>query len=121
MAAGLYNFIIEQGADMDLPIVVKNDDGSPYSLSGYTARMQMRKYKNDTTTVDSLTTENSRITIASFVDTLTYWRITLNFPNATTAAYDFGTVFYDLEIIDSADLVTRIMEGKITLSTEVTR
>lgn len=118
MAAGIYNFTIDQGSDLTLPIEIKNDDDSVFDLTDYTARMQIRQYVNSTSTEDELTTANGRITISQ---PSTYYVISLIFPNATTEAYTFNTAVYDLEIIDSSSTVTRILQGKITLSKEVTR
>ena len=42
MAAGKYNFTIEQGATTDFEIVYKDSDGNPIDISGYTARMDLR-------------------------------------------------------------------------------
>jgi hypothetical protein len=120
MPAGKYNFVIEQGTDLNIPIVVKNNDGSSFSLDGYSAAMQMRTL-DLSTEIDELTTANSRITIESFTYAgSTYWRIILLFPNADTSGYTFDTCVYDLEITSPADLVTRLIEGTITLSPEVT-
>ena len=42
MAAGKYNFSIEQGATTDFEIQWNDSTGSPVDLSYYSARMQIR-------------------------------------------------------------------------------
>ena len=122
MGAGKYNFIIEQGADLNRVLNPKASDGSPIDLTDYSARMKMRETVDNATVIDDLTTANGRITLQDYTqDSQTFWRLILHFPNATTSAYTFKTCVYDLEIIDGSDIVTRMLEGVITLSKEVTR
>ena len=42
MAAGKYNFIIEQGATLDFEIAYKDSASVAIDLTGYQARMQLR-------------------------------------------------------------------------------
>ena len=50
MAAGNYSFTIEQGATTDFEIVYKDSAGNPIDLSGYQARMHLRKSADEATT-----------------------------------------------------------------------
>jgi hypothetical protein len=120
MPAGNYNITIEQGSDLNIPIIMRESDGSPIDLTDYTAHMQIRSAPGGTI-YDELTTANSRITIEdfSYLGT-THWRIILHFPNATSSAYSFTNGVYDLEIEDDSSVITRLIEGKVTISPEVT-
>ena len=87
-----YNITIKQNSDFnDITITPKEDDGSVVDLSGYTAKMQVRN-RIDGTELDSLTTENDRITILEVDD---FWDVTLKFPAVTSLAYEFTSGVYD--------------------------
>ena len=114
MPAAIYDFEIEQGTDYDKPLVWKDGTGSPVNLVGYTARMQLRPSISSDTVLLDLTTENGGITLGGVLGT-----ITLHFTAAQTAALTEGGV-YDLEMIVGGN-VTRLIQGAISLSKEVTR
>lgn len=116
MAAGKYDFYIEQGATFNQPIVWKDSAGTPVNLTNYTARMQIRKTVNSSTTLLSLTTQNGKITLGGSAGTITLLLI----PSDTTSLETFCGV-YDLELQSSSGFVTRLLEGQITISREVTR
>ena len=42
MAAGIYNFIIEQGTTVNFRIDYRDSEGNPVDLTGYEGRMQIR-------------------------------------------------------------------------------
>lgn len=86
---------------------------TPQSLVGYTARMQI-KDKVGGAVMLSLTTENGGI----FIDD-TNKTITITITDVQSAALTKGGV-YDLEMVSGAAVVTRVMEGRVTLRPEVT-
>ncbi len=88
---------------------------APTSLSGVTARMQIREKITSTTTIDELTTENGRIIIDDTLKT-----ITISIPATVTAAYTFKSAVYSMELVSGA-VVTPFISGNITLDTEITR
>lgn len=124
MSAGQFNFTntsygrnaIEQGATWDISMVFKDGDGDPVDLTGYTARMMIRKNISDATPQLELSTTNGRIIITAGTG-----GIQLLVEAEDTADLDFVSGVYDLEIEDSGGVVTRLMEGEIELSKEVTR
>ena len=87
----------------------------PVSLSGVTARMQIRDKVTSTTYIDELTTENGKIVVDDALKT-----ITILLSAAVTAAYTFTTAVYSLETI-SGTVVTPLIYGSITLDKEITR
>ena len=93
-------------------IVEYND---PVSLTGVTARMQLRASISDTTFLAEYTTENGFIGIDTVNKT-----ITITVDAVTTAAYTFSTAVYSLEVIKGA-VVTPLATGTITLVKEITR
>jgi len=87
----------------------------PVSLSGRTARMQIRPKLGSTTVLEELTTEDGDITLDDTEHT-----ITIEVSAEKTAAFTFTAAVYSIEIIDGTD-VEEILQGNITLDREVTR
>lgn len=87
---------------------------TPIDLAGYTARMSI-KDKVGGTELESLTTENSGILINNTNKT-----ITLSISAADTAAYDWKSGVFDLEMVSASGVVTAIITGKVTVTKEVT-
>lgn len=87
------------------------------NLTGCTARMQIRKSVNDTTVLDTLTTENGKLVIHEPSDGKFKIVIAAN----VSTAYTFTSAVYDLEIIFGNGTVTRVIEGCLTAAPEVTR
>jgi hypothetical protein len=120
MAAGQYNFEIEQGATLSKPLVIQNEDGSGVDLTGFIARLQARKTKADSEVLLDLTTENGGLDITIVPSPLSS-TITLSIDDDATAALNFTSALYDLEIQAADGTVQRLLEGKVTVSREVTR
>ena len=114
MAAGTLDFTIEQGATFNLLLTWKIND-VPVNLTGYTARLQARVDVEDTETVLSLTT-GSGITLGGALGT-----ISLDRTATQTTLLPAGTYVYDLELIAGSGTVTRLVQGELLLSAEVTR
>lgn len=90
----------------------------PVNLTGCTARMQIRKTVNDSTILDTLTTENGRLVIEDAVN----GKIRINIAPEISTAYTFNIGVYDLEIVfPSTGRIERIIEGCFSAIPEVTR
>lgn len=112
MSAGTYNITIDQGTDFVLDLAVK-EDSAAFNLTGYSARAQLRRTKNTTTTAATFT-----CTVVSAAA----GTIKMELDNSTTATLSEGTYYYDLEIYTAADAtVERIIQGSALVSREVTR
>ena len=112
--AGSYDFTIEQGATFNLLMTWKIDNIA-VNLSGYTARLQARIDVDETDTILSLTT-GSGITLGGAAGT-----ITLNQSATQTAVLPKGEYVYDLELQSGGGVVTRLLQGELNISAEVTR
>lgn len=88
----------------------------PVDLAGFTARAHVRATQDASTTILTLTTENSGIVIDNTAKT-----ITLVVSAAQTADLSFEEAVYDLEMISAGGEVYRIAYGAVTLSTETTK
>jgi len=106
---------IPQGATFSRVIRWKAD-GANTNLAGYTARMQIRPTAGSATTTLALTTENGRIALGGTAGT-----ITLSISATDTAAITAGRYVYDLELVSAGGIVTRLLQGIVTVSANVTR
>ena len=117
MPAATVNLTIEQGATWSQSIQWKTDTpAAAVNLTGYTARMQARRTAASADEAVELTTENGRIAITTATGT-----ITLSLTAAVTAGLVAGGYVYDLELVSSGGAVTRLAQGALTISAEVTR
>jgi hypothetical protein len=88
---------------------------APVNITGYTAALQIRSLPQSPTAVLSLTT-GSGITITGSTGT-----IAVTATAAQTGAIDQGPYYYDLEITSSTGIVTRVAQGQVVVSAQVTR
>lgn len=114
MLAGRYALTIEQGATFTLAMFYQDDAGAAVDLTGYTARMQLRKTDHAGHIELELTTENGRIVIDG-----ARGQIMLNIAAADTTSLT-GSGVYDLELVQGA-AVQRVLEGAYQVNPEVTR
>lgn len=114
--AATVNLVIEQGTDFSHVVGLTNSNGSIFPLTGYDARMQIREQASSITVLFELTVGNGRIVVNGAAG-----QLTLKIANADTSLLSWRSGVYDLEIISSSGVVTRIMQGNATLSLEVTR
>lgn len=127
MRAGTYNFTCEQGStfsrliELEQPDLVTDPTGQTFDvfdLSGYTARMQVRRTIDSSTAMVTLTTENGGITINQTPGSINH--INIYIADTQTSTLQSNGV-YDIEIINSDGEVSRILQGVFTVSPEVTR
>jgi hypothetical protein len=122
MAAGIYNFTIEQGTTFTRTFKYKDSSGGPLDLSEYAITMDIRDNVDSPTRISKLSTSEGSfvVSIPSDGDGTTPNQIDLTISSTLTASYNFNTAVYDIEI-DNGSVVTRLLQGKIKLSKEVTR
>lgn len=119
MPAAKLNLAIEQGATWRHGLQVRQGVGAQapgMNLTGYTARMQLRNELPAPAVLLELTNTNGRIVITPLTGELM-----LVLTATETAALSFDGAVYDLEIVSSGGEVTRLLQGKVSLSLEVTR
>ena len=126
MAAGRYSFVIEQGATTNIQINWTDASGSAIDLSGYHSRMQIRpSVQSDTIYLSlssSLTADGTGINLSgsNFETPLQSGSMAIYISADTTTDLDFNEAYYDLEMVNGS-VVTRLLEGKVKLSKNVTR
>jgi len=100
---------IEQGSTYEIEITVRNADGSLYDLSAASCAAQIR--------ATAAATTSTAFTVA--IDTATSI-ITLSLSATITAAMTITDGVWDCELTIGAEVV-RLLEGKVEISSEVTR
>ena len=131
MIAGVYNITIEQGStfgrliSIEQPDLVADPTGQTFEnfdLSGFTARMHIRRTIDTATPMITLTTENGRIAINPNIAGAPTRNneISLMITAVDTAGITTSGV-YDLEIISAGGTVSKVIRGDVTLIPEVTR
>jgi hypothetical protein len=128
MASGRYSFTIEQGSTLNFELQYKNSSGSAIDLSGYGGKMQIKSNYADNSPTIYLTLSSSlqpdgtglNFSGSNGSTPTASGSIGVFISAATSSLLTFDTALYDLEIA-SGSIVTRILEGQVKLSKEVTR
>lgn len=117
MVAGIYDITIEQGANFSLPLTWKDENGTPINLTGYFARMQIRQdYDADEAILSLDSTVGGGIVLGGAFGT-----ITISIDAGATADLAQTDAVYDLELESVSGIVTRLVQGRVFISREVTR
>lgn len=103
------NLVIDQGATFSTDLTLSDENGDALNLSGYTANSQIRKWYTSTNAISFSTAIN----VDSGVISLT---LTAN----QTASLSSGRYVYDVEITNGST-ISRVVEGIITVTPNVTR
>ena len=104
------NLVIDQGSTFSTDLTLKDENGDALNLSGYNANSQMRKWYTSTNATAVFTTSVSETTGV----------ITLSLSANQTGSITAGRYVYDVEINDGS-AVSRVVEGIITVTPQVTR
>lgn len=132
-----YDITADQGANLHLSFrwrqprtvdqVTDGEPGTPTNLTGYTARMQVRRTLDAPEPLLELTTEGTTARIilgATNPDDTpdpTTGIVTLWVEAAPMEGIPAGSFVYDLEMVSATGFVTRFVEGKLKVLPEVTR
>lgn len=109
-----YDIGIDAGSTFQIIFAWKDAASEAIDMTGYSARMQLRRDLGQADPDLSLAT-GSGITITG-VSGETLVEIEPDTTKAMTGSY-----FYDLEVESPAGVVTRLCQGTVTVSSEVTR
>jgi len=122
VVANQYNIVVEQGATFSLTITYKDSDGELIDLTDTDARMEIRQEYTSETALVTLTSaaggsgNTSGIALGGAAGT-----IVVVISDALTGALTApATNVYDLELVTADGAVTRLIEGKATVSPGVT-
>ena len=113
--AGQYNIVADQGATFTRNVHWFAADGDPINLTDYTARMQVRERFVSATPVLSLVSPTN-ITLGGSSGS-----IVVTASATAMTAVGAGDYVYDLEMVASNGVVTRLLQGTFKVRPEVTR
>jgi hypothetical protein len=88
----------------------------PVPITGYTAQMQIRETLESETVIAELSSSNGRI----IIDPVNY-TISMKLSSAITAAFNFDSAVYSMELTDAQGVVFQFLNGSITLVKEIVR
>lgn len=113
----VYDILVDQGATLLRSIGLKSAGKAVVTLTGYTAIMEIREKTESATVILTLTTSNGGVEINALAGTV----LIIASP-AQTAAIIPGKYVYDLELTEtSTGIVTKIIQGHLTVRSEVTK
>jgi hypothetical protein len=104
------NLVIDQGTTYTTDLNLTDENGDPLILSGYTANSQIRKHYTSSNSVVFSTSINATAGV-----------ITLSLTANQTANMVGGRYVYDVELTDASNSISRIVEGIVTVTPQVTR
>lgn len=104
------NITIDQGTTFSTTLNLTDENGDILDLSGYSANSQIRKWYTSSNAVTFTTSIN-----------VSSGTIELSLNANQTSSLTAGRYVYDVEIKDSSNTISRIVEGIVTVTPEVTR
>jgi len=104
------NLKIGQGTDYLTSITLTDDAGDPIYLGGYTGAGQIRKYYTSSQSVDFDVEVEANTGV-----------VTLRLTSDQTNEMEAGRYVYDIELSDASNIVSRVLEGIVTVTPGVTR
>jgi hypothetical protein len=115
-AVDIYNMEIMQGADMTFEWILTDDNGDIKNISGYTAKMQIRRRTSDDSVLAEYSTTNGKLAVTG-----SSGKITLTLGHTDTAALTFTQGVYDLYIASATTVIDYITRGDVDVIARVTR
>lgn len=108
---------LEQGSATTRPFLyTAPDEVTPIVLTGYTARMQVRRSVKATDVLLELTTANGGIVIDGAAG-----KVSMILTESVAQTLTWRRGVYDLELIPPSGQAFRFMQGEIEVTPEVTR
>lgn len=90
--------------------------GTPINVTGFDAKMQLRKSVSDEEPVVEFSVSNSRVTIGT-----TNGQINFSMTAADSAALEPSQGVYDIEVTDASGNVYQVQSGRYNILQSVTR
>lgn len=103
------NLVVDQGTTFTTSITFNDENGNTINFSTYSGAAQMRKHftSSNSTSFSVSLTSNGVVTMS----------LTAN----QTANLVAGRYVYDLEVTDASNQISRLIEGIVTVTPNVTR
>ena len=105
------HLVIDGGSTFSVTLDLTDENTDPVALAGYTATAQMRKWYSSSNVAATFTTSINPDTS----------EITLSLTAEETGAIVGGRYVYDVELDNGAGVISRLVEGIVTVTPQVTR
>jgi len=103
------NIVIDQGTTFNTTYTFVDDQDNPIDFSAYAGASQMRKsYTSSTAYAFTVSLGNTGV-------------VGLSMNAATTSSITAGRYLYDVEVTDPNGVKSRLVEGIVTVTPEITR
>ena len=109
--ATISNLFVDAGSDYSNIITVSSTNGQPLNLTGYSVASQMRKSYSSSTSYNFT---------ASVYDA-SNGKVRLQLSATASSAIPAGRWLYDVEITSPSGGKTRVVEGIVTLTPQITQ
>lgn len=103
---------IDQGTTFETTMNISNDDGTFIDITDYEFDSQIRK---------SYYSSNPAATITTSIHDAANGEVKLSLNAAQTANIKAGRYLYDVKMITPDDVITRVIEGIITVTPQITK
>ncbi len=103
------NLLIDQGTTFNTTFTIHNEQDEPIDFTGYTGNSQIRKAYTSLTAYDFTVALNN------------IGQVTLSMSANVTNTIAAGRYVYDVEVQDLVGVRSRIVEGLVTITPQVTR
>lgn len=111
--AAYVELYMDQGATFNNVINITDDvTNTPVNVSGYTVTSQMRR---------SYYSVNATANIVCTITDASNGEVTMSLSAANTANIKAGRYLFDVKTVDGSNVVSRILEGIITVTPQVGR
>lgn len=104
------NIVVDQGATFSTVLTITDENDVIFDLTGYTGAAQLRKHYT------SSNATNFTVALDSSLGT-----VTLSLTANQTANLVAGRYVYDVEVTSSSNIISRVVEGIVTVTPNVTR
>ncbi len=118
------NINIDQGSTLNFQFNLQDPAGDPYNLTGYEARLQVRRSFGATAVEINCTLQNGKLVLTNAAE----GALTLVLAPSDTSSIRFNNkeddtldCVYDLEVQSPSGRVYKPAKGSFTISREVTR
>lgn len=104
------NIVIDQGTDFEVTINIRDANTTVIALTGFTGQAQIRKYYTSSRKYDF-----------NVIVSANTGEVTLAMSAANTAKLTSGRYVYDCVLVSNTSVVSRIVEGIVTINPRVSR
>lgn len=109
--ATVANIFMDQGSDFSNIITVTDKNGQPLNLAGYSVASQLRKSYNSSTAYNF----NATIFVAQA------GKVRIQMTASQSEQIPPGRYLYDVEVTSSTGARTRVVEGIVTITPQITQ